>query len=283
VTLPSGTILVAHGGYGVRLLTLDGRVRASWPVPADRLVVADHGATALVVAAHEGACELSRLDLSSRRLRRWATLRASATADTFDGGLLPVIDGDGVAFVDTLAGQPRVTWRELGPGVRVHRLNRTPHSLAALFTAPDAPGVVQLWHWSLPSLTLRYRTHVETDGVATADVLADGTMVALAYTENGGLGLRVYASGSSPVLQPLPAKAGIATSGNAYAVWTPGLAVDVGVGLGPQPVLRSAFPGADAVGLRVHSGLLTVWDVRGRILAYDLDRRRVVANLRTSI
>lgn len=282
VTLPSGAILVAHGGYGVRLLTLDGRVRASWPVPADRLIVADHGGTALVVADHDGACELSRLDLVSRRLRRWATLRAGTTADTFDGGLLAVVDEDGVAFVDTLTDQPRVTWRELGPGARVHRLSRTPDSLAALFTAPDAPGVVQLWRWELPGLALRYRTHVETDGVATADVLADGTMVALAYGEDGGLGLRVYASGSTPVLRALPAGAGVVTSGNAYAVWTPGLAVDVGTGLAAGPVLRSAFPGADAVGLRVHSGLLTVWDAKGRILACDLDRRQVVANLRTS-
>lgn len=283
VTLSSGTILVAHGGYGVRLLTLDGRVRASWPVPADRLVVADHGSTALVVADHEGACELSRLDLVSRRLRRWATLRARTTAETFDGGLLAVVDDDGVAFVDTLADQPRVTWRELGPGARVHRLSRTPDSLAALFTAPDAPGAVQLWRWDLPALTLRYRTHVETDGVATADVLADGTMVALAYAEEGGLGLRVYASGSTPVLRALPADAGVATSGNAYAVWTPGLTVDVGIELGPRPVLRSVFPGGTAVGLRVHGRLLTIWDARGRILTYDLDQRQVVANLRTSL
>ena len=117
----------------------------------------------------------------------------------------------------------------------------------------------------------------------TTDVLADGTMVALAYAEDGGLGLRVYASGSTPVLRALPPDAGVATSGNAYAVWKPGLTVEVGIELGPRPVLRSAFPGATAVGLRIHGRLLTIWDAHGRIIAYDLDRRQVVANLRTSL
>ncbi|MBN9620366.1 MAG: hypothetical protein J0H43_11640, partial [Actinobacteria bacterium] len=49
VALSTRDILVAYGGAGVQLLTADGRVRARWDVPAHQLVVADSGATALLV------------------------------------------------------------------------------------------------------------------------------------------------------------------------------------------------------------------------------------------
>ncbi|HYU67644.1 MAG TPA: hypothetical protein VEK09_12880, partial [Jatrophihabitantaceae bacterium] len=69
VTLGGRALLVAHGDLGVRLLGLDGRVRARWEVPTHQLVVADNGANALLVQHAGATCEIHRLDLLTRRLR----------------------------------------------------------------------------------------------------------------------------------------------------------------------------------------------------------------------
>jgi hypothetical protein len=121
-------VLAAHGGAGVRLLTLDGRVRAEWDAPAHRLVVADHGGTALLAADLGGdTWELRRLDLASRRLTPWTTLRAHWLPPSYDGGRLLIVDADqDLLLLDALAARPRVLWRELAEAHTVLALCRGP-------------------------------------------------------------------------------------------------------------------------------------------------------------
>ncbi len=71
VALPTG-VLVAFGAAGVRLLTADGRVKARWQVPADRLVVADHGHSALLLVHGERLIEAIDSDLRPGQVRRRA-------------------------------------------------------------------------------------------------------------------------------------------------------------------------------------------------------------------
>ncbi|NLT54324.1 MAG: hypothetical protein GXX79_07105 [Actinomycetales bacterium] len=80
-----GGVLVALGDLGVRLLTGDGRERARWDVPADQVVMADHGGCALLLVHGEGLVDIHRLDLATRRVRHWATMRLGPVLPTDRG------------------------------------------------------------------------------------------------------------------------------------------------------------------------------------------------------
>lgn len=162
-TLPTGG-LVAFGAAGVRLLTADGRVKARWQVPADRLVVADHGHSALLLVHGERLIEAYRLDLRIGQVRRWACLPQVVVADTFDGSILHA-DPDGLVLLDTLGvvggspaavDEPRAVWRELRRGVTVHALSRPePVGRPGLGRIRRGGRQAQLWTWSIPGMTLR--------------------------------------------------------------------------------------------------------------------------------
>ncbi len=208
-----GSVLVACGEAGVRLLSPSGGVRARWDVPAHRLVLADHGGSALL-AAHRGAgFEVHRLDLADRRVRYWAGVRAQELVGSFDGAVLLVVTDDGLDLIDATADRPRVLWRELDAGVTVLSLARSATSLTALVTGREgaevgvrgaaggegsgargasagmaaagmtaagttlAPGRTEVWRWELPGMTLRSRVRCPDDATGVAQVLAPGDLL----------------------------------------------------------------------------------------------------------
>lgn len=248
VALPGGAILVAHGHHGVRLLTLDGRVRARWTVAAHHLVVADHGGSALLVGVHGEVREVHVLDLAARTVRHWTTLGACRIADTYDGGLVLIVEGDDIAVLDVHAEQPRALRTLIEPGMRVHLVARDPHSLAALVEGRH----LEIWRWDLPALMLRSRTRV--DHVVDGDVL-------LAGGEFTG----------SP---------GASASGRMFAVSN-----ETGTHVSVAAEYRATvvFPAPERIGLRAHGAVATLWDPEGRIVAVDTDRRQVVARLSTRV
>lgn len=158
VGLDDGTVLVACGEAGVRILTPDGRTAAAWEVPAHRIVSADHGGCALLVAGRNDVAEFRRLDLATRKVDYWTTLEVKQVATTFDGSTLIVVDADGIAVlaVDPAAPRPRVIWRELDRAWNVRFLERTPTSVAAWLD--DSRNELNRWRWDLPGWTLRQRT-----------------------------------------------------------------------------------------------------------------------------
>ncbi|MFI1394657.1 bpX6 domain-containing protein [Streptomyces sp. NPDC020681] len=253
VALSPNALLTAHGELGVRLLGRDGRVRARWDVPAHRLVVADHGGTALLVAEHADVRDIWRLDLSTRRVRRWTALRVRELASSYDGSLLTVVDEDGIAFVETRSEQPRALWRELDRDHRVERLERTGDSLTAVVLAPSAvPGRAttrEVWRWELPSVTLRSRSPLRDPRLPadTVDVLYDGDVTAAV----------VAAENSRTVRLDEP------PGGRRWASVT--------------------FPGGAGLRLRAFGELVTLHDASGRIVVLDAERRALVANLRTRL
>ena len=158
VGLDDGNVLAACGEAGVRILRPDGRTAAAWDVPAHRIVAADHGGCALLVAVRDDVAEFRRLDLATRKVEYWTTLRVRTIASTFDGATLVVVDENGIAVlaVDLAAGdKPRVIWRELDRDWTVVGLERTPRSVAAWLL--DRQGEPNRWRWDLPSWTLRQR------------------------------------------------------------------------------------------------------------------------------
>jgi hypothetical protein len=287
-TLPDGSILVAHGDFGARLLTPDGRVRARWDAPTQQLVVADHGGAALLLSLPGSVTQAHHLDLDSSRVRPWATLRAYRVLPSYDGRTLIVLDGQGIAFLDTLADRPRVVWRELDKDVAVHAIGRTPDRLTAVVTAPSPiprrPGQVELWTWELPSIELRMRSPVPAD-MTTPPVVAGDQVLALFATPEDGLEVRrILDYGHRETDVRLPQGAVLRANGNAYLAQVGNDATVVVVpAFGEQSKLYVTFPTDAPVGLRHHAGVVNLWDTDGRIVCVDPSRPSTTNCLRTTL
>lgn len=307
VALPAG-VLVALGGAGIRLLTADGRVRARWEQTAHRLVVADHGTSVLLVAGGERTRDLQRLDLATRQVRPWTVLPRGFVPGCFDGAVLPVLDAEGLAFLDTTGlpgARPRTVWRELEPGVRVLALERGAGAMSAWVQGSpvNTDLVPELWTWALPGLQLRTRVRRELGD--------DAPVEAVALSAGCGL-LSLHTPASRRAGEPAPVVvrwhpadhglgwsidgadlAGVAASGPHLAVvrrGDEGLTLEVLAdpsgrvrrGEPPalsRPILRAGFPAAEEVALRHHGDVVTVHDGTGRVVAVDVGTGRVVANL----
>jgi hypothetical protein len=292
VTLPGG-VLVGLGDSGARLLSPDGRVRARWDVRADQIVAADHGRAALLLGWGETTVDVHRLDLTSRKVRRWAHVPASRAAGSFDGALLTVIDDAGLAVLDTTSPRPRTVWRDLAAGVAVHGLVRGPDWLAALVqgAAVGVDLVPQLWSWSLPELTLRHRSPIRLPAAEA------GPLLGLAVGAGSGL-LRLHRPASGPLLTLYGASGeeqARATSPDLVAVLADGpfhatvrdgdgqLTVDVLMPWQPRswpvPSIRVGLTHAVAAAMRVLGNVVTVHDHRGRVVGVDVTSGRILANL----
>lgn len=296
--LGSGAVLVACGHAGVRLLTSDGRTKAQWDVPADQLVLADHGGSALLVADYGQTKEITRLDLATRTVRPWATLRARWIAGSYDGRHLVTGDGEGIVVLDTLAPGPTVVWRELGGSERlVGTVARAADRCAAVVVSPlpDGSPLVELWRWDLPGWELRSRMRLDAFHPDHCVPLAGaGLLAAVPQAVDGASDRTVLhlVAGRSPA--PDHDVAGIAPSGpigdgDHWALPVPdpagtGLLLHTGSGAGPAPTATVLFPGADPhpPGLRRHADAVTYWHRSGRILATTPDGATVLANLRVT-
>ncbi|MFJ5230965.1 bpX6 domain-containing protein [Kitasatospora sp. NPDC088391] len=285
VALPSGGVLVACGQAGVRLLIADGRTKARWDVPADQLVVADHGGTVLLVAHYGRAREFSRLDLATRAVRPWTVLRGGEPLPSFDGRLLTVVEDRALTVYDTHADRPTVVWRELGSGtVLLAPPVRTPGSTAALVATG---ALFERWRWDLPDWQLRSRLRV-ADPEPSSAVLADGSVLVLepdghrwtlARTNENGTFRRPLPplSGEEPVLLADGDLCGVAT-----AAPDGGTTVRLFRGTGLDVLAQLRFPAAEPadLALRHHPGTVTVRHRDGRLLALTDDGIRLLANLR---
>lgn len=288
-TLPDGSILVAHGDLGSRLLTPDGRVRARWDVPTQQLVVADHSGAALLLSLQGSVTEAHHLDLDTRRVRPWATLRAHRVLPSYDARTLIVLDDQGIAFLDTLAERPRVVWRELDEDVAVHAIGRSPDRLAALVIAPSPvpgrPSQLELWTWALPSIELRMRSAIQA-GTIVNPVVAGDQVFDLFETPEHDLGVhRLLDYGHRETTLRLPQDAVLRANGSAYLAQS-GSAVTVMIvsASGEQEgQLHVGFPTDAPVGLRHHAGVVNLWDTGGRIVCVDPGRPNSTNCLRTTL
>ncbi|MBX6166539.1 MAG: hypothetical protein IRY84_02685 [Thermobispora bispora] len=259
VALGGGAVLTACGDAGTLLLAGDGRIRARWDVPAHRLVVADHGGTALLVAHRESVSDVHRLDLATRKVRHWTRLRVHGILPSYDGGLLTALGEDGIVVFDALADHPRVVWREMAEAAAILSVSRTPSSLTALGSIPVAGGsgtLLQAWRWDLPTWTLRARTPVESGTAAGARVLASGDVL-----------------GSHHQGDPV-----VAADGDVYLTLSAAGVATVR-GRSGELVVHAVFPGARTPGVRSHAGITTVFDHKGRVVAVD-GNGELRANLR---
>ncbi|MGA5823165.1 bpX6 domain-containing protein [Kitasatospora sp. NPDC094028] len=305
--LDSGAVLVACGHAGVRLLGPDGRTRARWDVPADQLVLADHGGSALLVARYGEVREIARLDLVTRAVDRWTSLRVRALARSYDGRRLVTVDPDGaIAVLDTRTARPTVVHRELGGDQRLlGGIARTPDGCAGLVDTRPEPGshrveMTELWQWEQPDWTLRGRSHVNRTGpdrpgpyVADLDeavLLADGRLLDTGPGATADTTL-VRAVGDGRLAERSVRGRGVLSVDGTHwafaARLSGGLHVTLGGGTPGAPLVggfTAVFPGADgsAVGLRRHGDALTCWHRSGRLFATTPDGTALLANLRVT-
>lgn len=299
--LGSGAVLVACGQAGVRLLTADGRTKARWDVPADQLVLADHGGVAMLVAGYGRVREVSRLDLATRSVRRWTTLRSRQIVPSFDGRHLITADDDGITVLDTLAPRPTVVWRELGGGERlVGRLARTPAGCTGVVVSPlpDGTQAVELWRWDLPGWELRSRLRPDAFSPGRSAALAAGSLLVADPQPADGSPDRtvLHWTTEGPLARPgaRPGIEGVAphgpvADGDHWTLAVPGpdgsgVLHHTGAGAGSAPTATVFFPQADtlAPGLRRHADAVTHWHRSGRVLATTPDGATLLANLRVT-
>lgn len=291
------TLLVAHGNHGARLLTSDGRIRARWNVPAHRLVVADHGGAAILATGiGDLGWQLHRLDLATRRLKPWVSVRASHLAPSFDGATLLVIDEAGTMnFLDAHSGQAKVLWRELHDAGQAVAVSRSPGMLSAIvrcFPRPgqlSAPARYEQWRWKLPEVTLRYRREVAwapEQALTSSGVLLRLDPVASSSPVQYTLTTYVQGSAQPSQLAESPGAVSITASGPAHALirnlgdWSQ---ADVS-SRSPAPAdVSIRFPGMTQLRIRSHADTLTAWDSAGRIVAVDIGQQELAASMHTRL
>ena len=165
--LPNGRCLVALGEAGVRLLTRDGRTVAHFDQPAHRLVVADTGQHAIAIAPRGEALRLARLDLTNLRSAHWCETTLQAYAPDYDGSLWFVATTTDLLAIDAAADRFQALWRTpdlTGSPVQIARnaqacalLLRQPQLVQSIEGLPQLAETWWMWHFHLPSLTMRDR------------------------------------------------------------------------------------------------------------------------------
>ena len=154
--LPNGRMLVALGEIGVRLLTRDGRTITHFDLPAERLVISDHGNRAIALARRGEVWRLSRLDLIEWCGEDWCDAQIDAFAPTYDGNLWFLgAKGDFYA-IDANSKSFEALWRVPEAGNKVLGVDRSESSCSFL-TASGERSDVEQWLYRLPLLTLRSR------------------------------------------------------------------------------------------------------------------------------
>ena len=111
VCLPSGRLVVALGEAGVHVLSRRGALVARIDQPADCLVLNDSGNRAIAVARRGAVSRLARIDLETLKGSYWCDAMIDLAAETFDGEVWYVAQGDALMAVDCLADRFESIWR----------------------------------------------------------------------------------------------------------------------------------------------------------------------------
>jgi hypothetical protein len=122
--LSKGRYVVAKGDAGVFLYSRIQELLHHFDVPADRLVVSDHGDRILAVAARGEISTVAQLDLATRRARHWRNLELSQFAPTFDGSTWYVAKGSFVHALDLQSNMERSLWRSGSAAAAISALSR---------------------------------------------------------------------------------------------------------------------------------------------------------------
>ncbi len=157
VCLPGGRLVVALGEAGVQVLSRRGALVARIDQPADCLVLNDSGNRAIAVARRGAVSRLARIDLETLKGSYWCDALIDLAAETFDGEVWFVAQGDALMAVDCLADRFESIWRVGDLKGPVLAMARNASALGYILDRPPAP---EHWRYELPSLTLRLKYEI---------------------------------------------------------------------------------------------------------------------------
>lgn len=155
VCMAHDELLVALGEAGAVRVDAVGRRLDHFPVPAEVLVVAEDGCSALALARRDAVWRVTRLDLMHRRAVDLGLHRLDAFADRFDGGGWTVAVGTRVQVLDVQApGLREVLWQVADlPGPVLHIARGMQQETWVMQSSPNA----QQWSYTLPQRRLQSR------------------------------------------------------------------------------------------------------------------------------
>lgn len=300
--LPDGSVLVALGELGVRLLSRHGKTLARFGEPAHRLVMSDHGDRAILVAFRGEVLRLAKLDVLGRRVRPWCDAPAQAFATTFDGGSWFVARGGRLLAIDVLQDGWEHLWTVDDPAMAIRFVAREEGALSAYFERKKAEGEregTELWTFDPSSLTLRRRTELtgaagqadvqacSGDGLLAGwmrpDVVEQGALQAFIQRPGGVARVLLASAVSAPpwlssrwVAFPKASADGTSVYVFAVAGQTPSVVVQL------DGALSSEDATSAGVGLRFQQDRAVIFDAKGRLLVVSLPSGAVVQELRVS-
>jgi MoxR-vWA-beta-propeller ternary system domain bpX6 len=155
VLLPSGSCAVAMGEVGLKLFTRDGRTKAHFDEPADRIVVSENGSKIITMGRRGAVWSLSRVDVLSRKATPWCHAEISGFATNFDGATWYVVCGQDLYAIDATSPRLDALWRIPDLGHSVGPLTLASGKLH-LVTYKDKN--LWLWEYQLPQLRLKSKT-----------------------------------------------------------------------------------------------------------------------------
>lgn len=159
VALPDGEFLLALGEAGAVRVDARGRWLARFAVPAQQLVIATDGASALALVRREQVWRVSRLDLARGQSQDLGMHRFDAFARCFDGVGWTVASGHRVQVLDTTRGLSEVLWQVAdlpGPVVALDAGTEVETWLLRVGN-DDNDHDLQQWRYTLPARRLRER------------------------------------------------------------------------------------------------------------------------------
>ena len=152
-----GRVLVALGEAGCVLLGADGQPEHRFTAPADHLVLADHGTSALALVPRGRGWLVHRLDLASRSETRWLEgVALHRFADTYSGDLWFIVIGDKLLAVDAASTQSQIQalW-QFEADTAVLSLARTPKRIDIItLDRRGGPQNQDKYTWDLLHYTL---------------------------------------------------------------------------------------------------------------------------------
>jgi hypothetical protein len=293
-----GAVLVALGEMGSQLLNEHGAVAAQWTVPTHAVVMSDSGTKALLITKRNEVIDVHRLDLRTRKLNRYGTLKTPQWADSFDGATW-VIRMDqrashgtvsNLGFLDMFADEPIVAWQELTGGEQLLTFDRTPEWLAAVAAislghhASHGLGtshIVQMFRWSLPTMRLDRRYDLKpiqgsTVGVSPEPPVVFQEFAAASTTQSTGGTPWLFTQRPGQEVSSLAQVAQVTCSRDLAIVKGSPERLDVMETATRQVVAKgSGSTFGVGVGVRSQGTWMLLWDGEGRLCVIDRTRNLV--------
>lgn len=274
--LPSGKLLVAQDEAGVVLLSRAGRPLHRYHVPAQELVVSEHGDRALAIGIRSDHVVVSKIDLLAGRSQLWLEAELDAWASDFDGETWYAAKGTTLFAVDALKPKLYSAWK-VDAAARIEQVAASSSSFTMVSVGEDDRA--ELWQYEAAGRTLRTRSALGAESVLAIDAVTALLYKAGRLTVHAGRDHKVAAR--SRTFDP---RARFFYRGPAYGAVTHvnprSVEIDAAKDLDDVGVMLIVPADAGEVSMRFCYGHAVIADRAGRLFVCDLATHSLVRSLR---